>query len=546
MARKRRLQSDSEDEQEDQETQEESPQAKKKRVSSAKDADEDETMGEDELDCSQAPDFPVSTSSEAEVGIIEKITLVNFMCHTMLEVPLGANVNFIIGRNGSGKSAIMTALVVGLGGKAATTNRGNSLKGFIKDKCGYAQVSIKLRNRGQDAYKPKEYGGTITVERRISSDGSGSYKLKSHDGKVVSQKKDELNHILDQFNIQVDNPVSVLNQDTSRNFLNSSDPKDKYKFFLKATQLEQMSTDYQLIIEQQDIIKNTLDRKQETLPAMQHKVQQLEEKYKDIAQLKNMKEQVEDLKKERVWAEVIEAEKKLGPLAKEEDNQKAKLPRYEEKVTGCQEEVRKLEEEWKKVNEELRAITEEGRELDGQQQAICNELKQKKNVYREKQSRLRKLKQEKHTQENDQRQLMERIQEIRQTAMRDLESERQQRQEALQQKRDELKAWESQLSTTNHHRGQLEQAINRAKERTYQLRTDLNDANHRVDAVQRQLRDLQGSRNNKLKLFGSWVPDLLQRVEQADRRGRFHHRPVGPIGKEKLVWSFYIIYMLLM
>lgn len=55
-------------------------------------------------------------------------------------------------------------------------------------------------------------------------------------------------------------------------------------------------------------------------------------------------------------------------------------------------------------------------------------------------------------------------------AMRDLESERQQRQEALQQKRDELKAWQSQLSTTNHHRGQLEHAISRAKERTYQLR----------------------------------------------------------------------------
>lgn len=61
----------------------------------------------------------------------------------------------------------------------------------------------------------------------------------------------------------------------------------------------------------------------------------------------------------------------------------------------------------------------------------------------------------------------------------------------------------------------------------------MNDAKNRVDAVQRQLRDLQGSRNNKLKLFGSWVPDLLQRVEQADRRGKFHHRPVGPIGKEK-------------
>ena len=32
----------------------------------------------------------------------------------------------------------MTGLVVGLGGKAATTNRGSSLKGFIKDRCKYA------------------------------------------------------------------------------------------------------------------------------------------------------------------------------------------------------------------------------------------------------------------------------------------------------------------------------------------------------------------------------------------------------------------------
>ena len=49
----------------------------------------------------------------------------------------------------------------------------------------YAQVSIKLRNRGQDAYRPKEYGDCIIVERRISSDGSGSYKLKAKDGRQL-------------------------------------------------------------------------------------------------------------------------------------------------------------------------------------------------------------------------------------------------------------------------------------------------------------------------------------------------------------------------
>ena len=47
--------------------------------------------------------------------------------------------------------------------------------------------------------------------------------------------------------------------------------------------------------------------------------------------------------------------------------------------------MRNLEEEWRKVNEQLNAITEEGKELGGQQQAICNELKKKKNTYRDRQ-----------------------------------------------------------------------------------------------------------------------------------------------------------------
>lgn len=36
------------------------------------------------------------------------------------------------GRNGTGKSALLTGLMVGLGGKASATNRGNQLSGFIQ------------------------------------------------------------------------------------------------------------------------------------------------------------------------------------------------------------------------------------------------------------------------------------------------------------------------------------------------------------------------------------------------------------------------------
>lgn len=72
-------------------------------------------------------------NSAAENGVIESVTCINFMCHKHLNVNLGPLINFITGRNGSGKSAILAAITICLGGKATATNRGGSLKNFIKN-----------------------------------------------------------------------------------------------------------------------------------------------------------------------------------------------------------------------------------------------------------------------------------------------------------------------------------------------------------------------------------------------------------------------------
>ena len=69
----------------------------------------------------------------ADNGIVETVICENFMCHTFLEVSLGPLINFIVGHNGSGKSAVLTALMLCLGGKATSTNRAGNLKGFIKE-----------------------------------------------------------------------------------------------------------------------------------------------------------------------------------------------------------------------------------------------------------------------------------------------------------------------------------------------------------------------------------------------------------------------------
>jgi AAA domain len=55
----------------------------------------------------QAENVGTAKKSTSSVGIITKVYVENFMCHTKLEVNLCPNVNFIHGQNGSGKSAIV-------------------------------------------------------------------------------------------------------------------------------------------------------------------------------------------------------------------------------------------------------------------------------------------------------------------------------------------------------------------------------------------------------------------------------------------------------
>lgn len=132
------------------------------------------------------------------------------MCHEALEIVLNENVNFIVGRNGSGKSAILTALTVGLGAKANVTSRGTSVKGiieylikyfnntlciiltilvqivccnvseFIKKGTNAATIEITLSNKGDNAYKPEIYGDIINVVRTIGT--TSSYKIKNWRG----------------------------------------------------------------------------------------------------------------------------------------------------------------------------------------------------------------------------------------------------------------------------------------------------------------------------------------------------------------------------
>jgi chromosome segregation ATPase len=250
----------------------------------------------------------------AEHGILERVECYNFMCHDHFQVELGPLINFIVGKNGSGKSAILTGITLCLGGKASATNRGQSLKNFIKEGRENASIIVRIKNQGDGAYMPDDYGKSIIVERHFSKSGASGFKIKAENGRIVSTKKAELDAITDYFSLQIDNPMNVLSQDMARQFLSTSSPAEKYKFFVKGVQLEQLDQDYRLIEESVDQIEEKLRSQIQDLGFLASRKDAAKKKLELSDQHDSLRERIRNFGNQMAWAQVEEVERVSVPL----------------------------------------------------------------------------------------------------------------------------------------------------------------------------------------------------------------------------------------
>ena len=83
---------------------------------------------------------------------------------------------------------------------------------FLIGRSSVAEVTVQLKNQGEEAFRPQDFGKSIVITRRFTKDGSSSYKIRSKDGKLISTKREDLQAICDHMNIQVDNPMNILTQ----------------------------------------------------------------------------------------------------------------------------------------------------------------------------------------------------------------------------------------------------------------------------------------------------------------------------------------------
>ncbi|CAK4032301.1 Structural maintenance of chromosomes 6 [Lecanosticta acicola] len=471
-------------------------------------------------------------------GIIEEVTCRNFMCHTKLRITLGPNINFIIGHNGSGKSAVLTALTMCLGGRAAATNRGSKLSSMIKEGTDSAMLGVKIKNRGENAYKWELYGHSITVERHFTKNGGSGFKLKNADGKTISTKKGDLDDILDYFGLQMDNPINVLSQDNARQFLANSTAADKYKFFLRGTQLEALDNDYKIFEENLDGIKDKLSLRHDDVTVLKHKFEEAEKKKKQADNIEQVRTRMRQASNQSAWAQVEEQESIL-------EGMRRNLVDAEKKLEEAEEDVQVIDGEYDGLEAAKEAAERVLEERD-------NELQPAQEKHRVEKERFDANKQQLMNLKAEQRNMNQEFQKARQEVDR-LDGEIQAEQTRLSEadgaqhlrrtedlKRLQEDAKQHQQAEKDHAAclPDLQQNVANATSQVKNAKTAYERAEEVSRTAKQRMMELEGDQRNR---FAAYDPKTEQLLREINKDTRWERKPVGPMGMyvhlQKPEWS---------
>ncbi|XP_049849325.1 structural maintenance of chromosomes protein 5-like [Schistocerca gregaria] len=140
------------------------------------------------------------------VGTILRLKVQNFVTYTEAEIFPGPRLNVILGPNGTGKSSLVCAIVLGLCGHPSALGRAKNLHEFIKLGCDRSTIEIELQGA------PGR--GSVLIHRVLHKESKQDvWRL---DNRPASYK--EVLEVTRRLNIHVENLCQLLPQDLVSSF----------------------------------------------------------------------------------------------------------------------------------------------------------------------------------------------------------------------------------------------------------------------------------------------------------------------------------------
>lgn len=247
--------------------------------------------------------------------------------------------NVVIGHNGSGKSALVNAICIGLGGNIDTLQRCDNITTFIKREAEEARIEIELYNGSGDNYQ---------VACNINIKGKVVWAINEE-----KANKTQVEELVASLNIQTGNMCQFLPQDVVKNFPLMT-PQERFLSTVKAVGEGRLVEQFDRLKEIQKVVDNSdnlIMTKESTLESIKTKMEGIKQK----------KQKMDNIEQVMVNKDI--AEKKLKWLRFENDIREAKkikkrTDEIRQIVSGCKEQIQECNKIDQEKDVEMAKITE--------------------------------------------------------------------------------------------------------------------------------------------------------------------------------------------
>eukprot|EP00804_Cyclotella_cryptica_P029179 CCRYP_005358-RB/>CCRYP_005358-RB protein AED:0.03 eAED:0.03 QI:457/1/1/1/1/0.8/5/1195/799 len=263
---------------------------------------------------------PSERDSHYKPGSIKRVKLNNFLTYDAVEFFPGPRLNVVVGPNGTGKSTILCAICLGLGGQPPLLGRADDARLFIKHEKDTATIEIELA--------PLKAGGTVHVLKRVIDRERGSENSKGQGASLyfINNHKSNLKAIKElvkSYKIHIDNLCTFLPQDKVGNF--SGFDKQALLVETEKSLSEDLYDSHQLMIQLEAEVKasgNDVQSVQATLQDLIKQNEKLERDKQLMEERAAAKERIELLQKKRAWLFFEEKRSEAKELKERKDELK--------------------------------------------------------------------------------------------------------------------------------------------------------------------------------------------------------------------------------
>jgi len=477
-----------------------------------------ETMTVDDIDRPSQEE----RDSHFKPGSIKRVKLKNFLTYDAVEFMPGPRLNVVVGPNGTGKSTILCAICLGLGGQPPLLGRADDARLFIKHEKDQATIEIELAPKLKSTGRPD---AVHVIKRVIDRDrgsehgkgkGASTYFINGHKSNLKSVQ--EL--VSERYQIHIDNLCTFLPQDKVGNFSGFdkqallAETEKSLSGHLYNTHLDLIDLEKALQSSGTDVasIENELEKLKKENERLEREKELMEERQSYI-------ERIDLLKKKRAWL-IFDTKREEAKSAKERREELKKKKKEAEKgLRPLAEKHGKVEGEVSRVQSRVKSLDLQARkdqkafsDCTAKMDRYSDEVEQEISEYETIESAQRRAEKE----VDKQRRRLEEVEAEAETFPPIDEIER-----TMKQSQAEMRSVKAEM--------------NREKARAQEMLQSIEESEDRKKEAVQQLDRLKDDKKLRLQRLFAKAQNVEQAYKFIDQNRKMFRRPVwGPVAAEVL------------